>query len=300
MLVLAEGGDLLGDHDQEDDAVVHDALERGAGGDLPEADAPRGADVVDEVGTHGGAELVHEAGVAERQDPGDVVLDPPEVEGGDGDRELLDEVEAGGRGVGKFVRPGDESDGLDGDDAGEDDDHRGGGEGVADEAGDHRGTVTRRVLVLWTIAGVLAVVAGVLGVLLLRQPPGEIERRDEVVAVSERFVLALTSYDHTALDEQRDAVLGLATGSFADDYAETFGAEELRTALVETESVAQGEVAVGPLLATLEDTRARTFTVVEQTVSSSEVEGPQTRRLRVELTLVDTPDGWRVDAVAVT
>ncbi|MBW3665112.1 MAG: hypothetical protein KY469_18610 [Actinobacteria bacterium] len=156
------------------------------------------------------------------------------------------------------------------------------------------------MLVLWTISGVLAVVAALLGVLLLRQPPSEVERRDEVAAVSERFVLALTSYDHAALDEQRDAVLALATGSFADDYAETFGAAELRTALIETESVARGEVAVGPLLATLEDTRARTFTVVEQTVRSNEVDGPQTRQLRVELTLVDTPDGWRVDAVAVT
>jgi len=150
------------------------------------------------------------------------------------------------------------------------------------------------------VAAALAVAAGVVGVLLLVQGPSEAERRDDALEISEEFALALASHDSADLEASFEAVRRLSTGSFLDDFDQTFASDQVRATLEEAESNASAEIEVEPLLAELDDDRARTFTAVRQRVTAREQEEPVERVVRIELVLVETDDGWRVDAVEVT
>lgn len=139
-----------------------------------------------------------------------------------------------------------------------------------------------------------------LAVVLVTRGPSAEQRRAEILDVSERFSLALADYDAADLDGEREEVLALATGSFEEDYEETFGSSELVEALQASGSKATARVVVGPLLAELDGDSARTFTVLEQTVEANDMEEPETRRLRMELVLLETREGWKVNAVQLT
>ena len=150
------------------------------------------------------------------------------------------------------------------------------------------------------MAAVLAVAAIAVGVLLLLDGPSDAERRDDALELSEEFALALASHDSADLDASFEAVRRLSTGSFLDDFDQTFASPQVRATLEEAQSKATAELEVEPLLADLEDDRARTFTAVRQTVTAAEQPEPVERIVRIELVLVETDDGWRVDAVEVT
>ena len=136
--------------------------------------------------------------------------------------------------------------------------------------------------------------------LLLRQEPSEAERRDEAIEVSREFAEALSSHDHRDLDASFEAVRELSTGSFLEDFDTTFASPELRAALEQAESISEAEIYTEPMLADLQDDRASTFTVVEQRVTAKDQPEPVERLVRIVLTLVETDEGWRVDAVEVT
>lgn len=146
----------------------------------------------------------------------------------------------------------------------------------------------------------LAVVAAGLGVLLASGRSSDATRREDVVDVSREFALALSAYDYHDLDAVAARVEAIATGSFREEYETTFAAPQARDALTSSESVATATVTLGPFVASLGDDDGRTFTVVEQTVTSNQTAEPVVRRVRVELLLVETADGWRIDSVRLT
>jgi hypothetical protein len=129
--------------------------------------------------------------------------------------------------------------------------------------------------------------------------PSERERRDDMLEVGRRVTVAITSYDYRDLDATRAAVLADALPSFELQYEQLVSGTGLIDALTENEAVAMSKVVVGPMVASLEDHEARIFSVVEQEVDGKASEAT-TQRLRVEVTLVETPDGWRASNVEVT
>ncbi len=143
---------------------------------------------------------------------------------------------------------------------------------------------------------ILGVGATVLGAVV---GPSERERRDALLEVGARVTVAITSYDYRDLDAAREAVLADALPSFELQYEQLLEASGLGDALRSNEAVAAGEITVGPMVASLEDHEARLFSVVDQDVRGKETEAT-TQRLRVEVTLVETPDGWRASNVEVT
>ncbi|MDP1818471.1 MAG: hypothetical protein Q8K58_01080 [Acidimicrobiales bacterium] len=142
----------------------------------------------------------------------------------------------------------------------------------------------------------VAAVAALVGALAA---PSERERRDDLLEVGQRVTVGITSYDYNDLDASREAVLADALPSFELQFEQLLDGSGLSDALRSNEAVAAGEIAVGPMVASLEDHEARLFSVVEQQVKGKQTE-PTTQRLRVEVTLVETPDGWRASNVEVT
>lgn len=286
------------DHNEEDRRPVIDPLQGGAGDDLAAADRTAGLELGDEGVAHGGAELLGEGGRAKGEDAVDVGLDPAGVERGDRVGEPLDEGQVvgvgGGDPAGAIGGSGDPEAGK-GDTAGEG--GAGGDAGVQDTA-DHDETLPRQRLATWVAAGLLAAVgAAALAVAMTNDDTSD---RDEVIAFSEDFIQTFTAYDHATFDDTEAAVAARSTESFASRYRALLGGAGFVEALRDNEAKATSQISIGPLVATLAEHEARTFAIVEQEVTGLQLEQPQRTRLRVEVVLVETPDGWKVVDVETT
>ncbi len=287
------------DHDEEHGGPVIEPLQRGPGDDLAGADGSARLDVGDEGVTHRGPELVGEGRRAQGQDAFDVGLDSPSIEGGHGSGEALDEAQFVGVSGGKpsaavLDRSGNAEPGH-GDAT---DERQAGGEAGAEQADDHHETLPRSRLATWIVAGILALV-GAAGFLLARADD-ETSDREQVVEFSEEFIDLFTQYDYTDFDRTEQAVAERSTQAFASRYRTLLGGAGFIDALRTNEARATSEITAGPLIATLEDHEARTFAIVEQEVTSRQLEQPQRSRLRVEVVLVETPVGWKVVDVETT
>lgn len=288
---------MIDNHEEDGDAVV-DPLDGGSGDDLAGTAGSAGLEVGDEGVPHLVPELGLEVGRAQREDPVDVGVDASGVEGGDGSGEVLDEADLVGRGAESGIVP---TDGVGETEAGEGDapgQRDAGGDGRADDASDHGETLPRRRLATYGAAAVLAVVG--LVAFLVAGSDDDTSRRQEALAFSEDFINTFTSYDYQTFDETRAAIEAASSQGFASRYTSLLGGTGFIDALVENQSAATSEIQVGPLLATFEENEARTFAIVNQQITGSQFETPQAARLRVEVLMIRTPDGWVVVDVETT
>jgi len=161
-------------------------------------------------------------------------------------------------------------------------------------------TMSRSTKSTWIAAAVVAVASlAVLGVDRATATPSAADRRADMLEVAEAFTVALTNYDYRDLDTTRRQVLELAVRGFQQEFDRLLGGSGVQQALIDNQAVATATVAVGPLIADFGDHEARTFTVVDQSVTGTGT-APTQQRLRVEVLLVETPDGWVVTGAEVT
>ncbi len=125
------------------------------------------------------------------------------------------------------------------------------------------------------------------------------DRRDRIVDLARDVSLGITAYDYRDMEQTRDRVLSQALPSFEGEYEQVLGAG-VTQALTANQAVATSKITVGPMVASERDHEARTFTVVEQKVETAAQAKENTQRLRVEVTMVETPDGWRASGIEVT
>jgi hypothetical protein len=163
---------------------------------------------------------------------------------------------------------------------------------------DHGETLPRGRLATWVAAGVLAVVG--IGGFAVAAGDDDTTDREEVLAFSEEFIELFTAYDHETFDETEAAIAERSTEAFASRYRSLLGGAGFVDALQENQASATSEISVGPLVASLAAHEARTFAIVDQEVTSRQFEQPQRTRLRVEVIMVETPDGWVVSDVETT
>lgn len=122
----------------------------------------------------------------------------------------------------------------------------------------------------------------------------ELGDQQEVAEVAGRFAEAVAAFDHEDLDASRSAVEELATDGFQSEY-DTALSGELRQRLLASEVVIDPtvqEVHVGSLGA------AQASAVVELDLTYRTVDGTfDVAGSFLLLTMVRTPDGWRVEGV---
>jgi Mce-associated membrane protein len=148
-------------------------------------------------------------------------------------------------------------------------------------------------------AGGLALAVAVTGAVLAGRGPDTAGRRAQVVSVSRRFAIALGSYDYHHLPEDVAAVKALSTPGFGRQYDAALGSPASQRSLLADQSVSRASVATGPFVAELAGDQADTFTVLHQLLSGRDLAQPVGRTERVELDLVRTPSGWRIDQVDI-
>lgn len=154
----------------------------------------------------------------------------------------------------------------------------------------------RRASRVWMIVAIVLIVAVLVeSVLLFRGNRPEHDRTD-ALTVSRTFLTNLTTYDSSTLDSQRSKVLALATGGFHDKFDQA--AASLDASLKKSNATSKGSV-VSVAIVSINGDRASVLSLVDVTVTNSSLTQPRLDHDVIQLTLVRTSSGWRVDDVIV-
>ncbi len=147
----------------------------------------------------------------------------------------------------------------------------------------------------WLIGAVaLAVVAaGVLGVLDLRTVnSADAAREAQAAAVTDTQLLL--SYDHRRIDADVAAARQRLTGSFADEYAKT--SKALIPIAVQYKAVVRASVSAAGIVRADGD-EAVVMLFVNQSTTSTRIQGTKVDQNRVRVTMRKVADDWRIAKV---
>jgi len=121
--------------------------------------------------------------------------------------------------------------------------------------------------------------------------------RNSVLSTSRSFVTSLTTYNEGSLASQRTAVLSMSTGTFRADFDRLTGSS-FADALHQTQASSQGKI-VTLAVSSVSPDNATVLGVVDVTVSNKDLKTPRVDRQVIQIALVRTSSGWKVDAVTV-
>ncbi|MGH8894716.1 MAG: hypothetical protein ACRDWY_15650 [Actinomycetes bacterium] len=150
------------------------------------------------------------------------------------------------------------------------------------------------LLVALVLVIVLAVTAGLLAVRARGEDRAE-RARAQGLAAAEAHAVTLLSYDHRHLDRDFARARDVLTGPFADDYATTTK-KVVRPSALEVKAVVTAEVAASSVVRAGEN-RTVVLLFVDQTTTSTRLDGPKVDLNRVRLTMRRTGGEWLVSGV---
>ena len=120
--------------------------------------------------------------------------------------------------------------------------------------------------------------------------------RDDALAASRDAARLLFSYDHESLDEDFERGLAVTTGEFREEYERTTR-EVVRPVAEQYDAVVEADVVEAAVVSATPD-RVVTVAFVNQTTTSTRVEGPKIDQSRVRMSLREVDGEWRVDQVS--
>jgi Mce-associated membrane protein len=150
---------------------------------------------------------------------------------------------------------------------------------------------------LAVIALVAAVVAGVLAVRLAdadpNDPPDPLSKtRSDALAAARSHAQEILSYDHRTLDADFAKAEAALTGKFKRDYTRTTSTV-VRPSAEQYKVVVKADVTAASVVRA-DDHRVVTLLFVDQTTTSTRLEGPKVDLNRVRMTLVEQDGKWLV------
>jgi hypothetical protein len=124
-----------------------------------------------------------------------------------------------------------------------------------------------------------------------------LEQADEVEKVSIRFAESLYSFNYRTIDADLDAIRENSTGNFSRELEQVLGEVDVfKKAIVDARGESTGAVE-GVDVREVGDNTASTRVFVVQTIKNKKSPKPRQQFSAVELTLVRTAQGWKVDDV---
>jgi hypothetical protein len=159
------------------------------------------------------------------------------------------------------------------------------------------GRLVRHRAFPWVLFGVALVAAVTFGLLWTFDVGTAEERQTEVRDTARRFLTALTNFSAERIDQDVAEIRAFGVGQFAEEVEETFSEDRL-AAIRENQVVSTGRVE-SVFVQTLEGSSASVFAVVNETIINASLTAPRADVLRVELEMIETPDGWRVSTVEI-
>jgi Mce-associated membrane protein len=140
----------------------------------------------------------------------------------------------------------------------------------------------------------LALTAGLLALRVRGESRSE-QARTDALAAAETDAVDILSYDYRHLDRDFARARRTLTGSFANDYAKTTNTV-VRPTATQVHAVVKAEVAASSVVRASQN-RVEVLLFVNQTTSSTRVDGPKVDLNRVRFTLDRVGGEWRVSKV---
>jgi Mce-associated membrane protein len=132
---------------------------------------------------------------------------------------------------------------------------------------------------------------------LLRDERAEDTRKDQVAQTATEFLGALTTFSADTIDQDVERIRSFAVGDFARQVDETFSGA--RIAQIKRADVKSTSTVQSVFVQEIDDDTATVFSVVNERVTNKVSPAPRTDVLRVELTLINTLNGWRIEQVRI-
>jgi Mce-associated membrane protein len=123
-------------------------------------------------------------------------------------------------------------------------------------------------------------------------------KRTEVLGVARPFLVVLTTYNSTSLDAQRRRVVAASTGKFSRDYDTQLTGSGILATLRERQADSRGSI-VRSAVTSLEGDSATVLAVMRVAVTNKDIKTPRVENPVLELSLVQTTSGWKIDSVTL-
>jgi hypothetical protein len=148
----------------------------------------------------------------------------------------------------------------------------------------------------WALV-VLAVAAAILFAFLWQGAQRHERRRAEVASAASSFLLALTNFSGETIESDIAQIRGYAVGDFADQV-ETFFDPQAVEALRTARARSVGRIRT-LFVQSVSGGSATVFGVVDEAVSNSGQPAPRTELIRIDIEMIETADGWKVNRVNI-
>lgn len=122
------------------------------------------------------------------------------------------------------------------------------------------------------------------------------QARTAAQAAAEAAAVTVLSYDHRSLDRDFARAKALLTGRFAADYAATTE-KVVRPSATQVKAVVTAEVATSAVVRAPSADRVVVLLFVDQTTTSTRLDGPKVDLNRVRMTMARVGQEWRVSAI---
>jgi hypothetical protein len=158
----------------------------------------------------------------------------------------------------------------------------------------------KRILGSRWLPWVLAVVflgAALFNWVLLRDEHNTDAEKGQVESVARDFLRALTNFGSETIGKDVARIRGFAVGDFQQEVNDTFSADRIKQIRDnKVESVGKVE---SVFTEKLQGDTATVFAVVQETVDNKTFPSPRTDLLRIEVQLIDTEGGWKINRVDI-
>jgi hypothetical protein len=148
----------------------------------------------------------------------------------------------------------------------------------------------------WTLFAA-ALAAAVLFAVLWQRAEGHERRRAEVASTATSFLIALTNFSGPTIESDIAEIRSYAVGDFAEQV-ETFFDPQAVAALREAQARSVGRIR-SLFVESLSGGSASVFGVVDEAVSNSAETAPRTELIRIDIEMIETTQGWKVNRVNI-
>jgi flagellar basal body-associated protein FliL len=156
--------------------------------------------------------------------------------------------------------------------------------------------IARSRLLPWSLLAV-AVAAAITFAFLWRGAKSGEHKRTQVAAVANRFLIALTNFQGETIDADVREIRSFAVGDFAEQV-NTFFDPDATKALRDAKAKSVGRVQ-NLFVESLSGASATVFGVVNEQVTNTANPAPRSDVVRIEIELIDTKAGWKVNRVNI-
>jgi hypothetical protein len=132
---------------------------------------------------------------------------------------------------------------------------------------------------------------------LLRNDHREDARADQATTVARQFLRALTTFSADTIDRDVERIRSFAVGDFASQVDDTFS--DQRISQIKQAEVVSTSTVRSVAIEDLAQDSATVFGVVDERVTNNVSPAPRDDVLRVELHLIETTTGWKVEQVDI-